>query len=282
MISVVIPTYNRAALVKRAVQSVLAQTYRDVELIVVDDGSTDNTAEVIAELDDPRIRYVYQKNSGACVARNNGIEHACGDYIAFHDSDDIWHADKLEKQMSVLQKKNADVVFCRMNKMRNGKKVGTISDFFKEGFLDRNVLPMAIGTQTLIGKREVFKTNRFDSEMPRFQEFEMLVRIQKNHSIYCMDESLVDYILQDDSISMNPKKYLQAWNLMLAKHPDFLTVYADSRDRMACDVLKNAFLTQDKEMRREIISLAFRFKKSFRMVYRLTKFKLRSMTGSRL
>ncbi|MCQ2053814.1 MAG: glycosyltransferase [Fibrobacter sp.] len=273
MISVVIPTYNRAELTKRAALSVLSQTYKDLELIIVDDGSTDNTADVVASLNDSRVHYIYQENSGACVARNNGIEHAVGEFIAFHDSDDVWHVDKLEKQMAVLQEKNADVVFCRMNKMRDGKKVGTISDYFKEGFLGRNILPMAIGTQTLIGKSEVFKANRFDPDMPRFQEFETLVRIQKNHSIYCMDESLVDYILQDDSISMNPKKFLQAWNLLLSKHPDFLTVYADSRDRIACDVMKNAFFTKDKKMRHEIISMAFKFKKSPRMVYRLLKYK---------
>lgn len=272
MISVVIPTYNRAELTKRAAQSVLSQTYKDIELIIVDDGSSDNTAEVVASLNDSRVRYVYQENSGACVARNNGIEHASGEYIAFHDSDDIWHADKLEKQIAVLQKQNADVVFCRMNKMLDGRKVGTVSDFFQEGFLGKTVLPFSIGTQTLLGKSEVFKTNRFDPDMPRFQEFETLVRVQKNYSIYCMDESLVDYILQADSISMNPKKFLQAWNLMLEKHPDFLSTYASSRDRIACDVLKNAFLTDDKKMRQEMISMAFRFKKSIRMIYRLVKF----------
>lgn len=277
MISVVIPTYNRSSLIKRAAQSVLAQTYKDIELIIVDDGSTDDTAEVVASLNDFRVRYVYQKNSGACVARNNGVDHASGEYIAFHDSDDIWHADKLEKQIAVLLEKKADVVFCRMNKVREGKVVGTVSDFFKNGFLKKSDLPFSIGTQTLLGKSGIFKKYKFDPEMPRFQEFETLVRIQKDSSIYCMDESLVDYILQGDSISMNPKKFVQAWNLMLAKHPDFMTVYADSRDRIACDVLKNAFLTQDKKMRREIISLAFKFKKSPRMVYRLVKFWKRSL-----
>lgn len=273
-ISVVIPTYNRADLTKRAVQSVLAQTYRNIELIVVDDGSTDNTSDVLNALGDDRIKYVFQKNSGACVARNNGILHASGEYIAFHDSDDIWHADKLEKQVAVLNSTQADVVFCRMNKIRNGNKVGTVSDFFKVGFLSKETLPFSIGTQTLIGKREVFETESFDVEMPRFQEFELLIRIQKKFSIYCMDECLVDYLLQEDSISNKPERYLQGWRLILDKHPDFLKTYESSRDRIACDVLKNAFGVPDKKMRKEFISLAFMFKTSVRMFYRLWRYKI--------
>ena len=271
MISVVIPSYNRALLVKRAAESVLAQSYKDLELIVVDDGSIDDTASIIKSLSDSRVRYVYQKNSGACVARNNGIEHANGEYIAFHDSDDIWRVDKLECQLKYLEANQADVVFCRMNKVCKGKVVGVVSDYFKEGFLAPDLLPMSIGTQTLLGKANVFKEQMFDPEMPRFQEFEMLVRIQKKYTIYCIDEFLVDYILQDDSISMNSEKYLCAWNLMLKKHPDFLKVYANSRDRIACDVLKNAFMTTDKKMRNKMIAMAFMFKKSPRMVYRLLK-----------
>ena len=94
MVSIIIPTYNRADKLKAAIMSVLNQTYCDLELIIVDDGSTDDTKNVVANIDDNRLRYVYQKNAGACVARNNGIEEAHGDYIAFHDSDDVWHLDK--------------------------------------------------------------------------------------------------------------------------------------------------------------------------------------------
>ncbi len=258
-------------LIKRAAESVLAQSYKDLELIIVDDGSIDDTASVIKSFNDPRVRYVYQKKSGACIARNNGVEHARGEYIAFHDSDDIWHVDKLECQLKILESNKADVVFCRMNKIYNGKVVGAVSDYFKGGFLAHNLLPMSIGTQTLLGKAIVFKEQKFDPEMPRFQEFELLVRIQKKYSIYCIDKFLVDYILQDDSISMNPEKYLYSWNLMLKKHPDFLKVYANSRDRIACDVLKNAFMTTDKKIRNKMISMAFMFKTSPRMLCRLVK-----------
>ena len=176
MISVVLPSYNRAHILPRAIESILGQTYKDIELIIVDDGSSDNTAEVVGSFSDSRIVYVRQENAGACAARNNGIAHARGDYIAFQDSDDIWHHDKLEKQLATLQNTGADIVFCRMNRMVGGEKVGLVSDYFHEGFLPKDEVPMSIGTQTLVGKSEVFKQERFDSEMPRFQEFEMLVR----------------------------------------------------------------------------------------------------------
>ena len=277
MISVVIPSYNRAPLLKRAMESVLNQSYSDIELIVVDDGSTDDTAQVVGEFKDPRVRYVYQKNSGACVARNRGVGEATGDYIAFHDSDDLWHSNKLELQVETLTKQGADVLFCRMNRIVSGKKVGLVSDYFKSGFLPKNELPMSIGTQTLIGKSLVFKQEKFDPEMPRFQEFEMLVRIQKRFSIYCMDDALVDYLLQDDSISKKPERYLQAWNLMLHKHPDFMVTYSSSRDRVARDILRNALCVSDRKMRWKMIRMAFKFKTSLKMLARLLcwSYKLR-------
>lgn len=274
MISIVLPSYNRAHILPKAVESILRQTYKDFELIIVDDGSSDNTCEVVKSFDDNRIVYVHQENAGACVARNNGIDHARGEYIAFQDSDDIWHQDKLEKQLKILQEKNADIVFCRMNRMSGGKIVGLVSDYFKEGFLSKDVMPMSIGTQTLIGKSQVFKQEKFDPEMPRFQEFELLVRAQKEFSIYCMEEPLADYIIQGDSLSVNPLKYMQAWNLMLKKHPDFLERYKSSRDRIACDVMRNAFMTADRKLRRQMIAMAFKFKTSPRTIYRLLKFSL--------
>ena len=110
-VSVIIPTYNREATLKRAVESVLNQTYTDFELIIVDDGSTDNTRQLVENIHDDRITYYYVKiNSGAAAARNYGIERAEGEYIAFQDSDDYWHSDKLEKQMKVMES-NPDIGF---------------------------------------------------------------------------------------------------------------------------------------------------------------------------
>lgn len=116
------PAYNRENIIKEAINSVLGQTYEDIELIVVDDGSTDQTSKVVREIEDPRLKYFYQENAGACAARNKGVELSQGELVAFHDSDDIWHQDKLEKQIKVMETSGADLVFCKLVKYyANGK-----------------------------------------------------------------------------------------------------------------------------------------------------------------
>jgi glycosyltransferase involved in cell wall biosynthesis len=103
-VSVVIPTYNRAGKVPEAIKSVLAQTFSDLEVIVVDDGSSDDTGKIIRELFGDRVRYFAQPNQGASVARNKGIEEARGEWIAFLDSDDLWERDKVEWQLKALER----------------------------------------------------------------------------------------------------------------------------------------------------------------------------------
>ncbi len=98
-VSVVIPTYNRAHLVGRAIQSVLNQTYHDFEIIIVDDGSIDNTEDVVKSLNDPSIRYTrHDQNRGGSAARNTGIKMARGEYVAFQDSDDEYLPEKVESR----------------------------------------------------------------------------------------------------------------------------------------------------------------------------------------
>ena len=99
-VSVIIPTYNRADMVGDAIQSVIDQTYHSWELIIVDDGSQDNTSEVVAQFSDPRIRYIYQENKKLPAARNTGIRASSGEYLVFLDSDDLFMPDKLRAQES--------------------------------------------------------------------------------------------------------------------------------------------------------------------------------------
>lgn len=104
MISVIVPTYNYGRYIGRTLSSVLAQTYKNFEVIVVDDGSVDNTKEVMQSLNDSRLRYFYQENQGACVARNRGIREAQGDYFLFEDADDILEPAHLEEYWKVALK----------------------------------------------------------------------------------------------------------------------------------------------------------------------------------
>ncbi len=263
MVSVIMPAFNRKKTVLDAVNSVLEQTYRNIELIVVDDGSTDGTAEVLSKIDDSRFKYVYQENAGACAARNRGIELARGEYIAFHDSDDIWHKDKIKKQIFIFEKINPDIVFCKLLKTYPSGKVVVYPEYYGEGFLKPVENLFGIGTQTIMAKRKVFEKYKFDPQMPRFQEFEMLFRATKEFSIYCVDEALVDYKIGEDSISGNPMKLKTACEIFLKKHPD-IREYPIMVDIMAHGLLTgaNTMKRDGNSCYKELVRLAGEYSKS--------------------
>lgn len=220
-VSVIIPSYNRGNKIKKSIYSVLNQTYSNLEVIVVDDGSTDDTKNVIKSIiqEDSRVRYVYQENQGAPTARNRGIDESQGEYIAFNDSDDTWLPTKLEKQVNILNNnKTVDVVFCKLRSKKDTGDIQLMPDNQVEGTDISNLV--GIGTQTLIGRKEVFQKYKFDSQMPRFQELELLMRITRDCSVYSLDEGLVNYNLSSDSISGSVSKMLEANELILKKHPD--------------------------------------------------------------
>ena len=251
LVSVIIPTYNRAGLIARSAKSVLNQTYKNLELIIVDDGSTDNTEEVVKTLDDERVIYIKQTNQGACAARNNGIDHAKGEFIAFQDSDDVWHEDKLEKQIKCLRETGADIVLCNRLLCQNELK-DVETHIFNKGFFETNTLPYGICPQMFLGTSTIFKTNKFDIEMPRYQDFELLLRLQNKCSIFYDDVPLVDYYLQVDSISKNNEKLLKAWNLILSKHPDFYDTYKNYLERLALVTLSEAFRSKKKKYTKRV------------------------------
>jgi len=103
-VSVIIPTYSYSKYIEKAINSVLAQTYRDFEIIVVDDGSTDNTRKIIETKYKDKVRYFYQENKGASAARNKGIKESKGEYLAFLDQDDLFHPLSLEKKVDFLNR----------------------------------------------------------------------------------------------------------------------------------------------------------------------------------
>lgn len=218
MVSVIIPTYNRAETIKKSIDSVLAQTYNNIEIIVLDDKSTDNTEEVMNDITDKRIRYVkLEENKGACFARNKGIELAKGKYIAFQDSDDEWLPEKLEIQLSYLQEKNLDIVSCRMYQIFDENKTNI---FPKKCEIDKQQLYLknVISTQTIVGKAECFKNEKFDINLPRFQDWDLVLRLVKNYKIEIVEEILVKAYIQENSISKNPEKAIKAMEIFLKKH----------------------------------------------------------------
>jgi glycosyltransferase involved in cell wall biosynthesis len=194
-VSVVIPTYNRAAKVCAGIKSVLAQRFTDLEVIVVDDGSSDNTGQVLGEKFGGRIRYFVQPNRGASVARNKGIEEARGEWIAFLDSDDLWEAEKLQWQMKALEKYGprcgacyTDTSFFNHSETRTMFQLaeseyrhdGTIGE--SENVMERLVRPggagMLVCLSSLVVRAEVVrKSGGFDPTLLYSQDSELMFRL---------------------------------------------------------------------------------------------------------
>lgn len=266
LLSVVIPSYNRADKIERSVRSVLNQNYRNLEVIVVDDGSEDNTANVIKGIRDSRVRYIYQKNAGACAARNNGIRHARGEYIAFHDSDDIWHLDKLKKQMPILLNNQADIVFCKLALIdERGKSDGIARPTYINGGLVSPIRTVfGVSTQTLVMKADVARKYLFDEKMPRWQDFEFLLRATQNNRLYCIDEPLVDYIIGRDSISRNPRKLVDAAKRVITKHPWLNKKYPYMSEQVANALFGDALHLHNQELK-EILDIIKKYRLSSKL-----------------
>ena len=219
MVSVIIPTYNRASILEKSIRSVLDQTYTDLELIIVDDGSVDNTESIVKSINDKRIRYCYQENSGACAARNKGIDLAQGEYIAFNDSDDVWHPDKMSRQIQIMDETGADIVICQIRRCNDGDGNLVLPRLNSSGFLEYHDLMVGISTQTFFMKREVVEKVRFDNKAPRLQDLEWLLRAAKEYTIYGLKEVLVDVYFSADSITMSSKKLVEGIELIDKKNP---------------------------------------------------------------
>lgn len=220
-VSVIIPTYNRGHLIERSVKSILDQSFSTLEVIVVDDCSTDNTADVVKNIKDERVRYICLKvNSGANAARNAGVLHAKHNFIAFQDSDDVWHKRKLEIQMDFLIGNKLDVVASRYNQLINNEFNALVpadkvdSNNLKLIELAKNV----ISTQTILGKKECFLSEPFDANFPRLQDWELAIRLVHKYNVGYINDPLVDVYLQSDSISTNPEKFIQALDMLISKH----------------------------------------------------------------
>lgn len=209
MISVVIPTYNRKNSISACVNSVLKQTYPNIEIIVVDDASVDETYELFENIEDERLFYYrYEINQGACFARNLGAEKAKGDYIAFQDSDDQWLPEKLEKQMAYLKKIDADFVFCGMNRIEPEASIYyPIVDFIEEkNAIEQLLTNNVISTQTMLMKRAVIEAIHFDTSFTRFQDWDFALQVALHgFKIGYLKEALVDSAVQANSISINVK-----------------------------------------------------------------------------
>ncbi len=202
LVSVVIPTHDRAAATERAARSVLAQSHRALELLVIDDGSTDGTAERVEALGDPRLRVVRQRNAGVAAARNRGLAEAKGAYVAFLDSDDAWRPDKLARQVAALEAAPARVGICTTGaeiRPRVGPAEIRRPEIRGDAFaalLLRNLVHAP--TSCALIRREVAEAvGGFDPTLPAIEDWEWLQRATRLYDIAAVDEPLTLYADED-------------------------------------------------------------------------------------
>lgn len=190
-VSVIIPTFNRCRLLEKAITSVLAQTLKDLEIIVIDDASSDGTQTVVQNINDPRVRYIRQtRNSGPAAARNIGIEQSRGHYIAFLDDDDVWLSQKLERQLKELV--TYDALLCAAISSSGRKRESCRSGPITESVLRRgNIFPPS----GLIARATVFRTLKFDTTLPNSvgEDWDLYIRLAGSFRLGFLDEPLFIY-----------------------------------------------------------------------------------------
>ena len=222
-VSVIIPTYNRGNLIINSIKSVLNQTFKNLEVIIVDDGSTDNTQDKVNKIKDSRIKYIkLYSNKGASYARNVGIKNATGKFISFQDSDDIFYPNKIEKQLKNIINKNSIFDFCKINVIYNSSYSYFIPNQMQEnsilkGDIFNELISRGnfISTQSMIIRTKYMKNHLFDKEMPRLQDYDIILGMIPKVKISYTKEVLVDLHIQNNSVTLSPLKLKKAIYILL-------------------------------------------------------------------
>lgn len=229
MVSIIIPTYNREQVIGRSIASVLNQTYPYFELLIVDDGSVDQTKQVVERITDERIHYIaLDKNQGVGHARNIGMQEAKYDYLAFLDSDDEWMPEKLELQMEKMlySPEKLGAVYCRMDTL--SRKTGerhiypplSRSKEDIEGHIFNKLLEgNLIGMPTLLIRRECMeKVGGFRESLKCLEDYEWILRIAEEYRIGLVDEPLLRVYKLAESVSTNAVAYVLTRCYLISKY----------------------------------------------------------------
>ena len=236
LVSIIMPSYNTAPYIAESINSVIAQTYTDWELIIVDDASTDNTDEVVAPLCHPRelnchpreggdlsskIRYLKNdRNRGAAYSRNRALREAKGKYIAFLDSDDTWTPDKLEKQIAFMTKNGYAFSYTRYEEMdENGKPTGTIVGGPKRITKTGMYNYCWPGCLTVMYDREVVGDIQI-AEIQKNNDYAMWLKICRKADCFLLDENLARYRKRGGSISNHSYTSLIRWHYKLYREAE--------------------------------------------------------------
>jgi glycosyltransferase involved in cell wall biosynthesis len=229
VVSVIIPTYKRGYCIAACLRSVLAQSFGDFEIIVVDDASLDDTQAQVASVADPRIQYLqHETNQGGAVARNTGIAVARGEFIAFLDSDDLWLPDKLQKQIVSLQRLGPTWglsytwLACVDD---NGKETLRINPEIDGQCFEEMLVSNFIGSfsNVVVRKALLIDVGALDVAFRSCQDWDLFIRLTRRAGVHCLREYSVRYLqstLDQVRISTNPRSVVQGHSRILDKYRD--------------------------------------------------------------
>jgi len=221
LVSAVIPTYNSAHLAPEAVQSVLDQTYANVDIVVVDDGSSDNTVDCLKAFGSA-ITLIRQDHQGPAVARNRGIRESTGEMVAFLDSDDVWLPEKLDRCVEALRARpQAGVVYTalRMRELDTGRRY-KLSQYTHEGWMARDLFLecKGVNTSTLVVRRSCLDAvNGFDEDFFRAQDWDLMLRLAEQFQYAHVPEVLTERRLHAGALSVRHRDLYAKYNLMVTQ-----------------------------------------------------------------
>ena len=234
-VSVIIPTYNRIKTLPRAVESVLAQNYSNLELIIVDDGSDDGTDGYVKSINDDRVVYIKGEHKGAGAARNTGVRNSKYDLIAFCDSDSEWYPNKLKIQLEYMNRyPESGMVYSRYRSLTPDGDERTIipinsipEDECSGNYLYQHLLVHNLaGTPTMLIKKEIFlKVKGFDENLPALEDYDLTLKIAEITDIKCCYQILVDDYYSEGSISSDVAAYFTVRCMLIAKYASELKKY---------------------------------------------------------
>ena len=243
-VSVIIPAYNRANLLPRALETVFQQTFKDYEVIVVDDGSQDETPDDMKQFAG-RVKYIRKENGGSASARNRGIEESRGEYIAFLDSDDTWVPEKLVEQVNVLDAHpNVGIVYARMPIINaQGERVGTKpAGVSGKNFQELLKVWGDLPTSTVMTRRECFdKAGMFDPALTTMQDIDMWLRIARHYDLHEIEnKTLAYYYRHEDQITSSK---IKVYGGLVKIYQKIFKTFADApRDLMVRRIASNQYM----------------------------------------
>jgi glycosyltransferase involved in cell wall biosynthesis len=223
LVSIIVPVYNAEKTVSETINSVISQSYLNWELILVNDGSTDDSDKIVSSFSDSRINYTEQKNKGVAHARNTGLNLARGEFIAFLDSDDLWDSSKLEKSVSYLNSFKSDLVYSKV-KMFKDDISNAISYEYVEPIIETNdyyrlLIFDYIPTLSVLLKKSVLdEIGNFDVNLNGTEDWDLWIRIAEKYQINFISDELAFYRISENGLSKNRNLHLREEFKVIQKH----------------------------------------------------------------